>query len=523
MSRSPRPTPSFSLTPRQIEVRDTVLASGASDCLIYGGARSTKTFLLCYAIATRALMAPMSRHLISRLHHVDVRKSVMMDTWPKMMRLAYPGVPYKEHKADQFFTLPNGSEVWCGGLDDKERVEKVLGNEYATIYINEASQVSYETVLTVLTRLAQNVENVDGAQLPLRFYADLNPVGRGHWTHRMFIDGVDPVNGTKLPEGGRRCAVMNPTDNPHLPAETLARYAALPSRQRQRFYEGQYLSEVPGALWPLDTIETLRVVAAPELTRIVVAVDPSGSDGTGGDSQGIIVAGVGVDGHAYLLADRSCRLSPDGWARRAVNAYHEFHADILIGEINYGGAMVEYTIKTVDGGVNYKTVTASRGKHIRAEPVAALYETATDDAGKTIRAGRVHHVGAYPDLEEQMGMMTTTGYQGSGSPDRLDALVWALTELMLEDNAQGWLDYYKEEVGKLDGKPVTEGVHVAVLALEQPEAEPEVALKIRLRVPPNVDSLDLSNGHTYRPDAERFVFVVQADVDMLVRAGCART
>jgi hypothetical protein len=433
MSPSPRPTRSFSLNPKQIEVRDTVLGSGASDCLIYGGARSTKTFLLCYAIATRALLAPTSRHLIARLHHLDVRKSVMMDTWPKMMRLAYPDVAYEENKADQFIRLPNDAEVWCGGLDDKDRVEKVLGNEYATIYINEASQVSYETVLTVLTRLAQNVDKVDGDQLGLRFYCDLNPVGRGHWTHKLWIDGIDPVTGIKLAPGSHRYAVMNPTDNPLLPAETLARYAALPTRQRQRFYEGKYLSEVPGALWPLDTIESLRVGERPPLTRIVVAIDPSGSDGTGGDSQGIIAVGLGVDGHGYVLSDDSCRLSPEGWARRAVGVYHREFADVLVAEVNYGGAMVESTIRTADPSISYKQVTASRGKHIRAEPVSALYEQ-----------GKVHHVcptgengepmpNPFAELEEQMGMMTTAGYQGSGSPDRLDALVWALTELMLGD------------------------------------------------------------------------------------------
>lgn len=425
-------TPTFSLTAKQIEVRDTVLVGPASDCLIYGGARSTKTFLFCYAIAVRALSAPNSRHLIARLHHLDVRKSVMMDTWPKMMRLAFPRAVYKENKSDQFITMPGGAEVWFGGLDDKDRVDKVLGNEYATIYINEASQVSYETVLTVLTRLAQNVTKSDGRPLTLKAYYDLNPVGRGHWTHRVFIDEIDPVSGLPLPKGDHAHAVMNPTDNPHLPSATLARYAALPTRQRQRFYEGKYLSEVPGALWPLDTTEALRVGERPELTRIVVAIDPSGSDGTGGDSQGIVAAGLGVDGHAYLLSDDSCRFSPEGWARRAVGVYHREAADLIVAEVNYGGAMVESTIRTADNNVPVKLVTASRGKHIRAEPVSALYEQ-----------GKVHHVcpagepNPFAELEEQMGMMTTAGYQGSGSPDRLDAMVWALTELMLKEPGPG--------------------------------------------------------------------------------------
>lgn len=414
-------TKSFSLTPKQIEVR-ALLASAARHCLIYGGSRSTKTFLFCYAIAVRAISAPESRHLISRLHNIDVRQSVMMDTWPKVLRLAFPGLTVKPNMQDQFVTLPNGSEVWFGGLDDKERVEKILGREYATIYINEASQVSYDTVLTLRTRLAQNATKVNGKPLPLKAYYDLNPVGRSHWTYREFVEKVRPENGLPIEPGTRVHAVMNPGDNPHLPPAYLDELASLPERQRKRFFSGEYQSEVPGTLWPLDLIDSLRVAQRPELTRIVIGVDPSGSDGVGGGSQGIVCVGKGIDGDAYVLADDSCKLSPEGWARRTVGRFHRELADLIIAESNFGGAMVESTIKTADTNVPVKLVTASRGKHIRAEPIAALYEQ-----------GRVHHVGVFPELEEQMGMMTTAGYQGSGSPDRLDAKVWALTELMLGD------------------------------------------------------------------------------------------
>jgi hypothetical protein len=466
-STAPAATPTFRLTDRQIAVRDGVLTK-FDQCLIYGGARSTKTFLCCYAIAVRALSAPESRHLVARLHHIDVRTAVMMDTWPKMMRLAYPGIGFTTNKSDQYVTLPNGSEVWFGGLDDDDRVEKILGKEYATIYVNEASQVSYQTMVTLRTRLAQNVHKVDGRPLRLKEYVDLNPVGQGHWTFKEFISGIDPISGRKIEGGSRGHAVMNPTDNPHLPAQTLAAYAALPERQRQRFFEGKYLSEVPGALWPLDRIEALRVDAPPELTRIVVAVDPSGSDGTGGDSQGIVVVGLGDDGHGYVLADRSCRKSPAGWARQAVEAYHEFDADLIVAEGNFGGAMVESTIKTADPNVPVKMVTASRGKHVRAEPVAALYEEAKSPEGHTIRPGRVHHLGNFSELEEQMGMMTTTGYQGSGSPDRLDALVWALTELMLAPAVAGaaFLEIARRELAAMNIKPEAAEIEYAPGSVE---------------------------------------------------------
>lgn len=413
--------PTFELHARQREIRD-LLAGPERHNLVYGGSRSGKTFLICYAIAVRAISAKESRHLVARLHNIDVRQSILMDTWPKMMRLAFPNVAYEVNKSDQFVTMPGGAEIWFGGLDDKERVEKILGKEYATIYVNEASQVAYETILTLRTRLAQAALKRDGRPLKLKAYYDLNPTGKGHWTHKEFVEGKRPDNDLPVQPGTRAYGTINPDDNPNLPAEYLAELDALPERQRQRFKEGKYLNEVPGTLWPFDRIEAGRVAEVPELTRVVVANDPSGSDGAGGDRQGIVVVGMGVDGRGYVLEDASCRLPPAGWAMRTVNAYRRWQADLIVAEKNYGGAMVESTIRTADANVPVKLVTASRGKHVRAEPVAALYEQ-----------GKVSHVGVFRDLEDQMGLMTTAGYQGGDSPDRVDALVWALTELMVSD------------------------------------------------------------------------------------------
>jgi phage terminase large subunit-like protein len=188
---------------------------------------------------------------------------------------------------------------------------------------------------------------------------------------------------------------------------------------------GELLEDVPGALWSRQLLDSARVSKAPELRRVVVGVDPSGTRGDdGGDAVGIVVAGLGIDGLAYVLADRSCKLSPDGWGRRAVDAYREFHADRIVAERNFGGAMVEHVIRTIDRNASYKEVSASRGKSQRAEPVAALYEQQ-----------RVKHVGIFAELEDQACAMTASGYSGEGSPDRLDALVWAITELMVRPKA----------------------------------------------------------------------------------------
>lgn len=420
----------FQRTEKQVE-QATMVEGGARHCLAYGGSRSGKTFGFAELIAERALAAPGSRHLIARLHNIDVRQSVMLDTWPKMMAMAFPSVPYEINKSDQYTKLPDGSEVWFGGLDDKERVDKILGKEFATIYVNEASQVAYETILTLRTRLAQACFLRDGARLPLKALYDLNPTGRGHWTYREFVEQVRPDNGTPIELDSRAHVVMNPADNPHLPPEYHAELDGLPDRQRQRFRDGKYLSEVPGALWSLADrtaedgrimpgIDPMRRHEHPPLSRVVIGVDPSGSDGTGGDSQGIIAVGLGHDDHAYVLADRSCRLSPEGWAQVVARLASDTGADRVIAEKNFGGAMVEAVLRGADTNLPVKLVTASKGKVVRAEPVAALYER-----------GLVHHVGRFPDLEEQLSMTTTAGFQGGGSPDRMDALVWALSELML--------------------------------------------------------------------------------------------
>lgn len=407
------------LTPKQRELVH-VAAGDARHVLAYGGSRSGKTFGFCYCVATRAIKAPSSRHLICRLQNIDVRQSVLMDTWPTMMRKRYPGVKWTPHLSDQYVTFDhNGAEVWFGGLDDKERVEKILGKEYATIYPNETSQIVYETILTLRTRLAQKVLQADGRGLSLKMYYDLNPVGRGHWTYKEFVQQVRPDNGQ--PISGRAHVVLNPQDNAvNLPGEYLEELSSLPERHRQRFYEGKYLTEVPGTLWPVATIDKGRVSHAPALRRIVIAIDPSGGDGTGNDSQGIVAAGLGEDGRAYVLRDASVKLSPAGWARVAGTVYDELAADAIVAEVNYGGAMVEHTLRS--GAPNARVVVrnASRGKHIRAEPVSALYEQ-----------GKVSHVGRFPELEDQMAMFTTDGYTGGDSPDRVDALVWAIDELML--------------------------------------------------------------------------------------------
>lgn len=188
---------------------------------------------------------------------------------------------------------------------------------------------------------------------------------------------------------------------------------------------GELVDDVAGALWTWTMIEASRISAAPDLDRIVVAVDPPATGGANADECGIVVAGVAYCGDAltaFVLADRSAAgLSPRQWAERTAAAFHEFSADRVVVEVNQGGDMAKAVIAQVDATVPIRGVHATRGKRLRAEPVAALYEQ-----------GRVRHVGAFPTLEDQMA--TYTG-EGSKSPDRLDALVWAIADLMLSPKA----------------------------------------------------------------------------------------
>ena len=180
----------------------------------------------------------------------------------------------------------------------------------------------------------------------------------------------------------------------------------------------EILDDMPGALWTREMLDQYRVNKAPEMTRIIVAVDPEATATETSAETGIVVAGFGIDKHGYVLDDRTIKGSPHTWASQAVAAYHSRRADRIVYESNQGGDMVAHTLRSVDAQVPLKAVHASRGKQARAEPIAAFYEQ-----------GRVHHVGVFVDLEDQQCNWVPNS--GQPSPDRLDALVWALTELML--------------------------------------------------------------------------------------------
>ena len=194
------------------------------------------------------------------------------------------------------------------------------------------------------------------------------------------------------------------------------RYAG--TRLGRQELNAEILGDLPGALWRQSTIDMHRVNEAPDMKRVVVSVDPAVTATEDSDEHGIVVAGMSEEKNGYVLHDGSLKGTPMEWAQEAVALSKRHGADGVVVEVNQGGDMVAHVLRTIAPNLNIIEVRATRGKHVRAEPIASLYEQ-----------GRVRHVGSYPDLEGQMTQMTTEGFQGGGSPDRVDALVWAMTEL----------------------------------------------------------------------------------------------
>lgn len=411
------------------EAAQIICAGSATHVMLFGGSRSGKTFLHVRNIVFRALKAPRSRHAILRFRFNHVKNSVVQDTFPKVMELAFPGVNWTLNRTDWFAEFENGSQIWFGGLDDKERTEKILGQEYATIYLNEASQIPWGSVGIAVTRLAQKVDQMmqgaGASPLKPRMYYDCNPPSKAHWSYRLFIEKRDPDTKQPLANAQDYASFqINPEDNvENLSAGYLDTLRGLSARLQKRFLKGEFADATPNQLFPDEVFDKWRVLDGklPDMVRVVVSVDPSGSgdvDNADNDAIGIVVMGLGQDGNAYLLEDCTVKAGPATWGKIATDAYDRHAADVVVGEANYGGAMVQYTIQTCRPRTPYKQVTATRGKAVRAEPFSALYEQ-----------GKVRHVGDFSELEDEMIAFSTSGYLGGSSPNRADAAIWALAEL----------------------------------------------------------------------------------------------
>lgn len=295
--------------------------------------------------------------------------------------------------------LDNGSRIKVGSADEPDRFR---GWNFAGAWCDELAawrRPDAWTQLRLATRLGRARTVVTTTPRPTALVRGLLEREQVHVTRGSTFDNADNLA-------------------PEFLAEMRSAYEGT-RIGRQELY-AELLTDTPGALWTVAMIDDARVDVAPALRRVVVAIDPAVTAGEDSDATGIVAAGLGLDGDLYVLHDRTCYLSPEGWARRAITLYDELAGDRIVAEVNNGGDLVATVLRTVDPSVPVRAVHASRGKRVRAEPVAALYEQ-----------GRVHHVGGLPELEDQM---TTWTPDAPGSPDRLDALVWAITDLAIEQH-----------------------------------------------------------------------------------------
>lgn len=290
--------------------------------------------------------------------------------------------------------LLNGSRVKCFSADEPDRLR---GPQHHGAWADELAAFRYDDAWDQLRfglRLGDNPQTV----------VTTTP------RPRMLLRDLATRDSTIVTRGSTFDNAANLS--PAALIELKARYEGTRLGRQELF--GELLEDVEGALFTSRLIDAARVHDAPPLERIIVAIDPAVTVTERSDETGIIVAGI-AKGDVYVLEDRTCKASPDGWARLAIDLFYKHKADRIVAEVNNGGDLVVQTLRTVDPNVPVKKVTASRGKHVRAEPVSAMYEQ-----------GRVHHVGNLPDLEQQMTTWTPLDRE---SPDRLDALVWAVTDL----------------------------------------------------------------------------------------------
>lgn len=356
--------------------------------------------------ACEKLEAPI--HLIAPTAS-DIRK-VMVEGPSGLLRCYPPGeAPKYEPSKGHLITWANGNVAYCFSADEPERLR---GPQCARFWCDEIAA----------WRFAEDAW--DNLIFGFRIGSDLRGVITSTPKPIKLIKDIVADSDTVVTRASSYENARNLS--PKFFSTIVSKYEG--TRLGRQELLAELLEDVPGALWKQAMIDALRIRLADVrwdlLTRTVVAIDPAVTSGKESAETGIIVAALTVSGHVVILDDLSCRETPLGWARVAVGAYNTRHADRIVGEVNNGGDLVEANIRACAPNASYRAVRASRGKTLRAEPVAALYEQ-----------GRVHHVGLFKDLEEQMTNWTPQGNEKS--PDRMDALVWAVTELLIDPEPQG--------------------------------------------------------------------------------------
>lgn len=424
----------FKLNPKQVEAVKVMSDLVARHTLLLGGSRSGKTFLAVRIILLRAFKYPRSRHLLLRLHRVTAEKYIWKQTLKDVIGKCFPDVEFVYNNSRMILTLPNGSEVWVGGLEEGKDSDGLLGSDWNTVLFDESNEMLADGMQKARTRLSLKTYSLDGELCINRSFATVNPTYKTHHLYRTYVEKYDLER--ELPMAPEIAALynwirVNPVDNlENLSPEYLTELRSLSAANQKRFLEGEWSEEAKDALFKSADINRGRVKTQAELSainfdKIVVGVDPAVTSGNKADFTGIVVVGWvrppasdrRSSGQYYILDDKSVKGTPDDWAQAVYDAYVHWKADLIVGEANNGGDLVEKNIRSVSRIAPFKKVWATRGKAIRAQPVVALCER-----------GDLHIAISLPELEGEM--IGWSPDSGEASPNRLDAMVWGVVECL---------------------------------------------------------------------------------------------
>lgn len=415
----------FEFREGQKKALDLLTSTAITWPLIYGGGRSGKSVAILIWIFMRCLKYAGSRHAVFKSTRISCQKAVFGDTLQKVINLLNPLLAKQLtiNKSDLQVIFPNGSMIDFGGLDDHNR-DNVLGMEWQTIWMNECNGFSYEDVEFLASRLNGTAKDDKGETIIRKMVFDCNPESKNDWEYKVFIQGVSPGTNKPLANKEQYGSIQVNNDDP----EYLANYANASQKTINRLVLGVWTDDNPNAMFKQKWINDNRVAWEEfdkgKMRTITVNLDPSTTDNKKSDECGLTVTAIDHKGHGYVLADRSRKMPPAEWAKEALKLLDEFDADYIVAEKNQGGLMVTETIYRQDPHAPVRLVHASRGKAARADPIAILYER-----------GLVHHVGDLDELEDQMISFDSPTFRGS--PDRLDSVVWGLSELFKTANTKG--------------------------------------------------------------------------------------
>ena len=389
----------------------------------HGGRGSGKSHHFAERIVDRMIEDPTIRAVCIR----EVQKSLRESAYRLIGdRIGALGVADRFRVLHDRIETPQGGVVIFMGMQDHtaESIKSLEGFRIA--WVEEAQTLSEKSL-----ELLRPTIRAPGSQM----YFSWNP--------RNCMDAVDKfLRGDDVPENAAVVQVnfdSNPWFPKELEAERLLDHRMRPDRY-SHIWLGDYEPQAVGSIWTMRDINEGRQTEVPnDLSRILVAVDPAVSSHEHSDEHGVMVVAASQSGHGYVLEDGSTRGAPEQWARRAIALYDRYDADGIVIEKNQGGDMCRHVIDSVRPGINIIEVHATRGKHVRAEPISALYAL-----------GRIHHVGTFPQLESQMCQITASGYEGTGSPDRVDAMVWGFTELFPKLVNKAGEVYRQQAVAEMD-------------------------------------------------------------------------